>query len=45
MRILESEVEGYQNLREKAVKILTDCQNLTDFPEVYKLLMKGFQLE
>lgn len=36
MRILESEVEGYQNLREKAVKILTDCQNLTDFPEVYK---------
>ena len=36
MRILESEVEGYQNLRKKAVKILTDCQNLTDFPEVYK---------
>ena len=36
MRILESEVEGYQNLREKAVKILTDCQNLTDFSEVYK---------
>ena len=36
MRILESELKGYQKLREEAEKILTDCQKITDFPDVYK---------
>ena len=35
--ILEPEVvKGYQKLREEAELILTDCQKLTDFPEVYE---------
>lgn len=38
MRILASEIEGYQKLREDAERILTECQNLTDFPNVYKTI-------
>lgn len=34
MNILESEVKGYQKLREEAEQILKECENLTDFPEI-----------
>ena len=38
MRILASEIEGYQKLRENTERILTECQSLTDFPNVYKTI-------
>ena len=34
MRILESERKGYQKLREEAERIWTECENLTNFPEI-----------
>lgn len=38
MRILASEIEGYQKLRENTERILTECQSLTDFPNVHKTI-------
>lgn len=38
MQILESEIEGYEKLRKEAERILTECQNITDFPRFYKTI-------
>ena len=36
MHILQSEINGYQKLRDEAERVLTECQNITDFPRLYK---------
>lgn len=43
MNILETEIEGYQRLRKKAERILTECQKLTDFTKLNKMI--GCNLE
>lgn len=36
MKILVSDIEGYQKLRGKSERLLAECQALTDFPSVHK---------
>ena len=38
MNILETEIENYQKLREKAEGILSECQTLTDFTKLNKMI-------
>ena len=38
MKILKSEIEGYLKLKDAAEKILTECQNLTDFKKANNAL-------
>lgn len=36
MHILESEIKGYKQLKKKAERILTECQEITCFPKFDK---------